>query len=114
MSFFDSDFVQQEIQEIVDLQEKIYENVFRFPTMTKEEKLNHIGVLQKLLQKQKVLYTRLSLSDDPEAKRIKSRIMESASLMGLSKNMDMNVIFNNMNELIEKMKKQFDNTKENL
>lgn len=112
MSFFDSDFVQQEIAEIVDLQEEIYENVFRFPKMTKEEKLNHIGVLQKLLQKQKVLYTRLSLSDDPEAIRIKNKIMDSASLMGLSKNTDMNVIFNNMNDLIGQMKKQLDNSEE--
>ena len=34
--------------------------------MTKEDKIKHIDLLSRLLEKQKVLYTRLSLSDDPE------------------------------------------------
>jgi hypothetical protein len=41
--------------------------------MSREEKLSHVDMLEKLLDKQKVLYTRLSLSDDPEAKQMKER-----------------------------------------
>lgn len=69
--------------EIGELQEDVYRNVFKFSTMTKEEKLNHVKVLEKLLEKQKVLYTRLSLSDDPEAVEMKERITQSATMMGL-------------------------------
>ena len=39
--------------------------------------------LKDLIEKQKILYTRLSLSDDPEAKKMKENIIESASMMGL-------------------------------
>lgn len=108
MSFFKSEVVRAEIAEISDLQEDVYKNVFKFATMTKEEKLNHVNTLERLLEKQKVLYTRLSLSDDPEAVVMKQRISESASMMGLPINVDMNVIFNNMSNMLVVMKNQID------
>jgi hypothetical protein len=108
MSFFESEVVRAEMAEISELQEEIYHNVFRFFQMKKDEKLAHVDLLQKLLNKQKVLYTRLSLSDDPEAKQMKERIAESAAMMGLERNVDMNVIFSNMTSLIDVMKTQID------
>ena len=108
MSFFESEVVRAEMAEISELQEEIYHNVFEFFKMTKDQKLEHVDLLQKLLNKQKVLYTRLSLSDDPEAKQMKERIAESAAMMGLERNVDMNVIFNNMTSLIDVMKTQID------
>ena len=108
MNFFKSEVIRAEMAEISELQEDIYHNVFKFPTMTKEEKLNHVKVLEKLLEKQKVLYTRLSLSDDPEAIEMKERITQSATMMGLSQNVDMNIILNNMSRMLEVMKEQID------
>jgi len=110
MSFFNSEVVRAEMTEIGELQEEVYQNVFKFPSMSKEEKLNHVKVLERLLEKQKVLYTRLSLSDDPEAIQMKERITESASMMGLPSNVDMNVIFNNMSSMLDVMKQQIDKT----
>lgn len=112
MSFFDSEVVRAEMTEISELQEEIYHNVFEFPRMNNQEKIDHINLLQRLLQKQKVLYTRLSLSEDPEAKNMKKKIMDSAVLMGLPQGMDMNVIFNNMERLIDVMKTQIDEIEE--
>ena len=110
MSFFDSEVVRAEMTEIGELQEEVYQNVFKFPSMSKEEKLKHVNILERLLDKQKVLYTRLSLSDDPEAIEMKERVMSSASMMGLPPNVDMNVIFNNMSAMLEVMKDQIDKT----
>jgi len=110
MSFFNSEVVRAEMTEIGELQEEVYQNVFKFPSMSKEEKLEHVKILERLLEKQKVLYTRLSLSDDPEAIQMKERITESASLMGLPPNVDMNVIFNNMSQMLDVMKQQIDKT----
>ena len=72
--------------------------------MSKEDKVNHVELLEKLLYKQKILYTRLSLSEDPEAQEMKDKIAESASMMGLPNNIDMNVIFANMSEMLKAMK----------
>lgn len=106
MSFFDSDVVQSEMKEISDLQERVYHNIFKFQSMSKEEKIDHVNLLQSLLEKQKILYTRLSLSDDLDAAEMKQKIIESTMTMGLPENIDMNIIFSNMNNLIENMKMQ--------
>tara|TARA_B100000085_G_scaffold159164_1_gene144701 strand:- start:322 stop:666 length:345 start_codon:yes stop_codon:yes gene_type:complete len=110
MSFFDSEVVRSEMVEISELQEEVYGSVFNFPSMSKEQKMIHVSLLERLIDKQKILYTRLSLSDDPDAKKMKDRILESAMLIGLPPDVDMNIIFKNMTSLLETMKKQIDNT----
>ncbi|MFZ9876796.1 MAG: DUF1825 family protein [Candidatus Nanopelagicales bacterium] len=96
--------------EISELQEEVYSNVFQFPMMSKEDKIHHVNLLERLLDKQKILYTRLSLSDDPEAVEMKERVMNSAAMMGLPPGVDMNIIFNNMSKMLEVMKDQIDKT----
>ena len=108
MSFFDSEVVRAEMAEINELQEEIYGNVFKFPTMKPEDKKYHVEILERLLEKQRVMYTRLSLSDDPAAKEMKDRIAESASMMGLPAGQDMSSLFNNMSQAVEMMKQQID------
>ena len=108
MSFFDSEVVRAEMVEISELQEEIYTNVFKFPTMSKEDQLYHVDILEKLLNKQRVLFTRVSLSDDPEAKEMKKSILEGARQMGLPTNVAMNILFANMNNMVSMMKKQID------
>ena len=110
MSFFKSEVVRAEMTEISEMQEEVYQNVFKFSMMSKEDKLKHVELLEKLLEKQKVLYTRLSLSDDPEAVEMKQRITQSATMMGLPPNVDMNIILNNMSQMLEVMKNQIDKT----
>ena len=108
MSFFQSDVVRAEMAEISELQEEIYGNVFKFPTMSKEDQQYHVEILERLLEKQKVMYTRLSLSEDPQAKEMKKRITESASMFGLPENVDMNTLFNQMGQAVGMMKQQID------
>ena len=76
--------------------------------MTKEDQLYHVDILNRLLEKQKVLYARLSLSDDPDAKKMKENIIQSASMMGVPSNVDMSKIFNQMSEMVDVLKDQID------
>ena len=108
MSFFDSEVVRGEMAEIAELQEEVYDNVFKFPRMSKEDQRYHVSILERLLDKQRVLYTRLSLSDDPEAKKMKKEVEEGARKMGLPSNVDMNILFANMNNMVEMMKNEID------
>jgi hypothetical protein len=82
--------------------------VFSFFQMDVKEKIEHVNLLQRLLQKQQILYTRLSLSDDPEAKEMKERVIDSAVMMGLPEGTDINIIFKNMESLITLMKERID------
>lgn len=104
MSFFDSEIVRSEMTEITILQEDIYKNIFKFPSMTVDEKKFHVSLLEKLLSKQKILYTRLSLSDDPDAIEFKEKIQEQAVIMGMPNNIDVNIIFSNMESVIQNIK----------
>lgn len=108
MSFFDSDIIQEELQEINRLQESIYGSVLSFGMMSKEDKLEHIDMLSELLDKQKVMYTRLSLSDDPKAVEMKENLVKSVALMGFPKETDINNLFNSMNATIDSLKDYLD------
>ncbi len=114
MSFFDSEIVQQEMREISELQDQIYAKVFNFSSMDMDGKLEHVDMLNDLLTKQKILYTRLSLSDDPEAKIMKERIVDSAKMMGLPPNVDMQTIFTNMSKMLDVMKSKIDEDDSNV
>jgi hypothetical protein len=107
-SFFDSDIIREELQEINKLQEEIYGSILTFAIMTRESKLEHIEKLSLLLEKQRVMYTRLSLSDDPTAVEMKENLRKSVALMGFSPETDINLLFNSMNKSIESLKQYLD------
>jgi len=107
-SFFDSDIIQEELKEINKLQEEIYGSILTFGMMPRETKLEHINKLQGLLEKQRVMYTRLSLSDDPTAVEMKENLRKSVVLMGFPPETDMQVLFNSMNQTIESLKQYVD------
>jgi|TARA_B100001250_G_scaffold410498_1_gene437058 hypothetical protein len=106
--FFDSDIVQDEMETINEMQEEIYGKVFDFPTLPLEEQVEHLEMLDDLLDKQQVLYTRMKLSDDPRAKEIADNVRQSAIVMGFPKNIDCNVLFANMRETLDKVRKGID------
>ena len=77
--FFESEIIQEELNEINKMQEKIYGSLLAFSSMSREEKIEHIDLLTNLLEKQQVMYTRLSLSDDPQAIQMKENLRKSVA-----------------------------------
>jgi hypothetical protein len=106
--FFNSELIREELKEINELQKFIYGSILRFSSMTREDKKEHIDKLSQLLEKQRIMYTRLSLSDDPQAIEMKENLRKSVSLMGFPPDTDMNLIFNSMNKTIECLKQFID------
>lgn len=104
-SFFRSEIVQQELKEIAELQEKIYNKVWEFANMDNSDKLSHIEMLEELLTKQRVLYTRMTLSEDPAAKEMKESILVQARQLGFPPDVDLAYVFGNMTHIIDNMKK---------
>ena len=108
MTFFQSAVVRAEMAEISELQEEVYSNIFKFPSMTKEDQLYHVEILTRLIEKQQILYARLSLSDDPDALKMKENIIESASMMGIPNSVDMSKVFDQMSTMVETLRIQID------
>ena len=104
--FFDSELVQEALQEINELQEEIYTEVFSFGELDREEKIEHIDKLDLLLEKQRILYTRMSLSDDPRAQEMRESVRKSAVMMGFPKDVDCAVLFGNMQKTLTKVRQQ--------
>ena len=107
-SFFDSEIIQDELKEINEIQEFLYSTVFTFGSLSSEEKIDHIDKMTELLDKQKIMYTRLSLSDDPEAIKMKEQLTKSIALMGFPADTDMNTMFDAMQKTISSLKTYLD------
>jgi hypothetical protein len=106
--FFDSEMIQNELKEINDLQKFIYGSILSFGSMSREDKIEHIEKITLLLEKQQIMYTRLSLSDDPQAIEMKENLRKSVALMGFPPDTDMNLLFNSMNKTIESLRQFVD------
>ena len=106
--FFDSEIVQDELREINDLQQEIYGDLTDFPTLPDEKKKEHILKLTDLLERQRVMYTRLSLSEDPEAKALNKQLEMSVVMMGFPEGTDISILFSGMQQTIEKLRQYVD------
>tara|TARA_B100002019_G_scaffold259730_1_gene245324 strand:- start:181 stop:513 length:333 start_codon:yes stop_codon:yes gene_type:complete len=106
--FFQSDIIQEELSDINQIQEKIYGSLLAFSSMAREEKLEHIDLLTTLLEKQQVMYTRLSLSDDPQAIEMKENLRKSVTMMGFPPDTNMQSLFDSMNATIKSLRDYVD------
>jgi hypothetical protein len=102
--FFQSEIVREAIKEMEELQQQIIQDTFRAPIMGKEEKKEHVELMRTFLEKQKNLYFRLSLSDDPEALEMKERIQDAAKFLGFDGN-NVNELFTEMENTLSRLDK---------
>ena len=98
--FFDSKIVQKSLKEITDIQEEIFNSLFTYRTFTEEDKQEHIDKLRSLIEKQRNMYTRLTLTDDPEAIELKQKIQQSALMLGFPEGTNMSEVFDTMDETL--------------
>jgi hypothetical protein len=102
--FFQSEIVREAIKEMEELQQQIIKDTFRAPVMSREEKKEHVELMRTFLEKQKNLYFRLSLSDDPEALEMKERIQDAAKFLGFDGN-NVNELFTEMENTLSRLDK---------
>tara|TARA_B100001287_G_scaffold116154_1_gene97705 strand:+ start:503 stop:832 length:330 start_codon:yes stop_codon:yes gene_type:complete len=102
--FFESEQVKTEMDEITSLQKELYDVILKFPMMSNEAKSDHIDTVKELLERQQIMWTRLSLSEDKEAKKMKDYITSHAKELGFG-DADMGSIFSNMKQTLEQVQK---------
>ena len=106
--FFESEIVQDELNEINKIQQQIYGDLMNFGSLGPEDRAEHIEKLEDLLEKQRLMYTRLSLSDDPKAIELKEQMQKSVVLMGFPEDTDVQILFNGMSKTIASLKQFVD------
>lgn len=102
--FFKSDFVRKGMQDIEDLQVDLQRGFMRFPSLNEEEQQEQLELLETLLEKQQLMYTRMKLSDDPKAHQIVEDMKNSLTLLGMPPGASVEQVFTNMKETLRKVR----------
>jgi len=95
-SFFQSELVRGDIQEMTALQEFCFRCAMNLSLLDKERKLEYFEALEKLIEKQKIFHARICLSDDPEAQSVAENIKQAVVLLGGNSNLSPNDMFDEL------------------
>lgn len=108
-NFFKSEMVRGDLQEMTELQQFCMKSMVAFPVLSKEKKKEYFDVLEQLIEKQKIFYARVSLSDDPEAIDMAESMRQATVMMlGATENQTVNEMFDELLEKVRVMKDQLE------
>ena len=106
--FFKSEQVRNDIFELENLQRDLALTMSSGRVLNDEERKEHVEKLKLFLEKQKLFFFRVSLSDDPEAVQVKDHILETAQMFGFKEMTGMDKFFQQLDETIKKVEKDLD------
>lgn len=108
MSFFQSELVRGDIQEMVELQQFCFRSAMNFVLLDTERKLEYFDALEKLVEKQKVFYYRIKLSDDPEAKSVCETMKQGVIMLGATPGTPIEQMFDELLDRIHVMRSKLE------
>lgn len=106
--FFRSEMVQGDLQELAKMQEYCMKSMVAFPALSPEKQMQYFDVLENMIERQKVFYFRLKLSDDEEAQEMAESIKQAAMMYGASENEDATVLFDDLIRKVQLMKRHLE------
>ena len=82
MKFFQSEVVQKELNQMQDL----YMEINRMGIMLNlKQKREQLDKMMRLIELQQTMYMRVTLSEDPEAKKLVDQVKNAAAMLGMPK-----------------------------
>ena len=104
MSFFHSDIVRGDIQEMMDLQQFCFRSAMNFVLLDDERKMEYFEKLELLIEKQKTFYFRIKLSDDPEAVSVLETMKQGIIMLGATPGTTVEEMFDELLQKVQFMK----------
>lgn len=101
--FFKSEMVRGELQEMMDLQQQCFRYAMSFPVLEKERRVEYLEILMSLLEKQEVMYARMSLSDDEEAQTVVENMRNAVVMLGGDPDLTVNDMFMDLRNKVDAM-----------
>ena len=108
MSFFKSDIVRGDIQEMLELQQFCFRSAMNFVLLDPDRKMQYFEALETLIDKQKVFYARAKLSDDPEAKSVIETMKHGVIMFGAEPDTSIESMFDQLLLKVQRMKQQLE------
>ena len=106
--FFQSELVRGDIQEMATLQEFCFRSVTNLALLNKEKKKEYFEAMRKLLEKQKIFYLRIQLSDDPEAKSVAENMKNAVVMLGGNPKLNIMEMFDELLQKINQFEEHVD------
>ena len=111
--FFDSEMVQESLEDIKELQDLITQGILdtAFSPMTgyEEDESEQLDLIEELLEKQKLMYFRCKISDDEDALLVAENMRESLRQMGMPRGATVEEMFDNLKRSIRNLRNTLDN-----
>ena len=103
MKFFQSEVVQKELTQMQDLYMEINKMGLMLNLSQKREQLDK---MMRLIELQQTRYMRVTLSDDPEAKKLVDQVKNAASMLGMPRDEVGPQFYEKLKENVRKMMKE--------
>jgi hypothetical protein len=104
MSFFQSELVRGDIQEMMELQQFCFRSAMNFVLLDHDRKVDYFDKLELLIDKQKTFYFRIKLSDDPEAVSVLETMKQGIVMLGATPGTSVEQMFDELSERIQTLK----------
>ena len=103
MKFFQSEVVQQELHQMQEL----YMDINRMGLMLSlDQKKEQLQKMLRLIEIQQTMYMRVTLSEDPEAKKLVDQVKNAAAMLGMPKEEIGPQFYDKLKENVNKMIKE--------
>ncbi len=102
--FFKSEMVRGELQEMMELQQMCFKYAMSFPVLDNDRRAEYLEVLMSLLEKQEIMYARMQLSDDQEAKTVVENMRNAVVMLGGDPNLTVKDMFDDLRKKVTTMK----------
>ena len=110
--FFDSEMVQESLEDIKELQDLITNGIidkaFAPVTGYEDDDLEQLDLIEELLEKQKLMYFRCKLSKDEDAMIVAENMRESLRQLGMPRGATVEHMFDNLKGSIRKLRDTLD------
>ena len=111
--FFDSEMVQESLEDIKELQDLITQGIldtaFASVTGHEEDEAEQLDLIEELLEKQKLMYFRCKLSKDEDAMLVAENMREALRQKGMPTGATVEQMFDNLKGSIRKLRDTLDN-----
>ena len=103
MKFFQSEVVQQELHQMQEL----YMDINRMGLMLSiDQKKEQLQKISRLIEIQQTMYMRVTLSEDPEAKKLVDQVKNAAAMLGMPKEEIGPQFYDKLKDNVRKMMKE--------
>jgi hypothetical protein len=111
-NLFSSEIVRREAERMHELCNSVTRRIYMFERMTREEKLQMFDDMDELVEKQKILYTRVMLSDDEDSELVKENFRVAAKQMGIPTSTLGPEVFNIAQRAVDSLRETFEKEEE--